>query len=609
MFDVKREWASKKGTYTFPDHARTAAEKAKIGPDHRWVPGKDVTLIGTAGHLHPGGLHTDLNAFRGNQRRRLFRSTAKYWEPAGASWWDVAMTATPPDWLIKMKAGDVLKVSATYDAKRASWYESMGIMPVFYYEGHDVGGTDPFTGTVKTTGSITHGRLPENDNHGGRKVILPDARRLLRRAAHAAREPPRRDPQLLLRPVDLALSGDAQRPPTVRPGQALKFKNIDAGGDDVYHTITACKEPCKKDTGIAYPLADGRVDFDSGGSAGPEFASPTAQRDTWSTPKNRRRARTRTSAVCIRSCAGRSASRAATASAASLAGGARPPVSCSLLSSRCCPAAAATTSSARSRRSATTSSGASSAPSEEFEERRERYGKRIDESSRDLEKAFERPERTSPTVRSRGRNEPQTIDAFLTDVLEDVDRYWTRTFATADLPEPRVAYNGSRRASRALSGCGEPADDMSAFYCPADDTIYVGQQFAADAVPGRPARAAGRAPAGRAAGDFAVAYVLAHEYAHNLQQELGIFDNRVARVGQAVRAAGRLPGRDVGVLGLRRGRRCSPATSRRRRNAALAVGDFDFGNAQHHGTPGERRDALLAGFKSGDPSICNRFLG
>ena len=43
-------------------------------------------------------------------------------------------------------------------------------------------------------------------------------------------------------------------------------------------------------------------------------------------------------------------------------------------------------------------------------------------------------------------------------------------------------------------------------------------------------------------------------------------------------------------------------------NAALAVGDFDVGNAQHHGTPEERREALLLGFESGDPSVCSRYV-
>ena len=155
----------------------------------------------------------------------------------------------------------------------------------------------------------------------------------------------------------------------------------------------------------------------------------------------------------------------------------------------------------------------------EFEERRERFGRRIREVLGDLEKVFERPERTSRNVRSRGRNEPQTIDAFLTDLLQDVDRYWTRTFATADLPEPRVRYVWVAPGSTVFTGCGEPAGDRAAFYCPADDTIYVAQVFAAElyngVVRGLPGESAGY---GRAAGDFAVAYVVAHEYAHNLQQ-------------------------------------------------------------------------------------------
>jgi predicted metalloprotease len=115
----------------------------------------------------------------------------------------------------------------------------------------------------------------------------------------------------------------------------------------------------------------------------------------------------------------------------------------------------------------------------EFEERRERYGKRIEEVLQDLEKVFERPAETNPNVRSRGRNEPTTIDAFLTDILQNVDRYWTRTFATADLPEPSVRYVWVAPGARVLTGCGQPADDRAAFYCPADDTIYVAQRFAA----------------------------------------------------------------------------------------------------------------------------------
>jgi predicted metalloprotease len=245
---------------------------------------------------------------------------------------------------------------------------------------------------------------------------------------------------------------------------------------------------------------------------------------------------------------------------------------------------------------------------QDFEERRERFGDRIDEILAELEPLFEPPRRTSPTVRARGRTGTTTIDAFLTDILQDVDAHWTRVFAQAGLPEPQVRYNWIPPGSVTITGCGPPADDSVALYCPADDTIYVGQQFAADlyagALRGLPGESAGY---GRAAGDFAVAYVLAHEYAHNLQQELGVFDNSVSPSARpfelqadcmagvwaySVFAKGDLQEGDI-----------EEAT-----NAALAVGDFDVGNEQHHGTPDERREALVAGFDSDDPAVCRRYL-
>ena len=48
----------------------------------------------------------------------------------------------------------------------------MGLAVVWMYDGP--GGTDPFTGTINQKGVLTHGHLPENDNHGGKR---PRARR------------------------------------------------------------------------------------------------------------------------------------------------------------------------------------------------------------------------------------------------------------------------------------------------------------------------------------------------------------------------------------------------------------------------------------------------
>ena len=187
-----------------------------------------------------------------------------------------------------------------------------------------------------------------------------------------------------------------------------------------------------------------------------------------------------------------------------------------------------------------------------------------------------------------GNTEPETIDAFLTRVLTNIDRYWTTTFATADLPEPQVGFEAVPPRAFRPTACDTIADDRAAFYCPTDDTIYVAQQFASDlyrgVVRGLPGEQAGF---GRATGDFAVAYVLAHEYAHNLQQELGTFDNGIGSSAkpfelQADCLAGTWA-HSVFEQGL-----LEPGDLEEATNAALAVGDFDVGNAIHHGTPEER---------------------
>ena len=39
----------------------------------------------------------------------------------------------------------------------------------------------------------------------------------------------------------------------IRPGQALNFRNQSTTGRKIYHSITSCKAPCNRSTGIAYP--------------------------------------------------------------------------------------------------------------------------------------------------------------------------------------------------------------------------------------------------------------------------------------------------------------------------------------------------------------------
>jgi plastocyanin len=268
----------KKGRFTFPKDAR-GAERAKRGPAQTWTVPRDMTIVGTTGHLHPGGLFTDLNISRNGVTKRLFRSKAKYYGPAGPVTWDVAMYGTPPDWRVQVKRGDVVSVSATYDTTRASWYEGMGIMPLAVYDGNDVGGVNPFVKDPPQQGILTHGELVENKDTAGGINGLPDPGEMTTTPFTGGS-------------VDISAyfyaAGDlnkGSKVPTIAPGQTLTFDNTDWGPSRVLHTITACAAPCNRRGGISFPLADGPVEFDSGnlGFGIPGFA---AQRTTWTTPAN-----------------------------------------------------------------------------------------------------------------------------------------------------------------------------------------------------------------------------------------------------------------------------------------------------------------------------------
>jgi hypothetical protein len=287
VFDAHRGWGHN-GRYTFPDDAR-GTERRKIGSVQRITMPEDVTLVAAGGHVHPGGLYVDLKATRGARTTTLFRSEAKYYEPAGAVSWDASMTFTKPDWRVAIRKGDTLSVSATYDTSRASWYEVMGIIDPLWYTTTPIAGTpDPFTRAIDWHGDVTHGHLPENDNHGGTgRATLPDARTLPARTANGTIDVK----SFAYAFGDLTSSGAKQRPPAIRAGAALTFRNLDSPkGQDpayaIYHTITACKAPCNKATGIAYPIADGARPFDSGELGfGPRQATAAANRITWQTPK------------------------------------------------------------------------------------------------------------------------------------------------------------------------------------------------------------------------------------------------------------------------------------------------------------------------------------
>ena len=209
--------------------------------------------------------------------------------------------------------------------------------------------------------------------------------------------------------------------------------------------------------------------------------------------------------------------------------------------------------------------------------------------------------------------QPQTMEQFLTGVTKDVDAYWTTVFEDSDLSEPRVSYAwipAGQTAASACDGEGGSMGDSAAAYCSADDTIYISEKFASDIYSGAldqalPGSSQGY---GGTVGDFAVAYIVAHEYGHQIQEELGLYQqygNQVPTSSFELQAdcyAG------TWANSAYQDNRLDDGDVQEALDAALAVGDFNANDPRHHGTPEQRAEAWNAGLESGDPSTCNGYL-
>jgi uncharacterized protein len=98
---------------------------------------------------------------------------------------------------------------------------------------------------------------------------------------------------------------------------------------------------------------------------------------------------------------------------------------------------------------------------------------------------------------------------FVSFVLDDVQKTWTNTLANTDHP-----YQHAKLVlftDTTYSGCGEAEAATGPFYCPTDHKVYIDLGFYREL-----------ADRFGAPGEFAQAYVLAHEIGHHVQNLLGI---------------------------------------------------------------------------------------
>ncbi|MDM7956898.1 neutral zinc metallopeptidase [Blastomonas sp.] len=163
------------------------------------------------------------------------------------------------------------------------------------------------------------------------------------------------------------------------------------------------------------------------------------------------------------------------------------------------------------------------------------------------------------------------------------------------------------------SGCGAAQSAMGPFYCPADNGIYLDTSFFDEL-----------ATRFGAAGDFAQAYVIAHEVGHHIQTITG----RSANVRRAQSTASQAEGNQLqvrmeleadcyaGVWAARNKNRMEPGDIEEGLTAASAIGDDTLQKAAGrrpvpesftHGTSAQRMAWLKKGLSTGDPAQCDTF--
>jgi predicted metalloprotease len=197
-------------------------------------------------------------------------------------------------------------------------------------------------------------------------------------------------------------------------------------------------------------------------------------------------------------------------------------------------------------------------------------------------------------------------------VIADTEVVWQSIFATSgrQYEEPRLVL--FRDATRSACGLGQSA--MGPFYCPADKNAYIDLSFYRDLEQrfGAP-------------GDFAQAYVIAHEIGHHVQNLLGI-SGEVRRAQQAATKA------DANQLSVRLELQAdclAGVWANRSTNIILEDGDVDAAlNAASaigddrlqrqstgtvtpdsftHGSSEQRQRWFMTGMQQGDPDLCDTF--
>jgi len=219
----------------------------------------------------------------------------------------------------------------------------------------------------------------------------------------------------------------------------------------------------------------------------------------------------------------------------------------------------------------------------------------------------------SQSVPRQAAGDEEMVD-FVSAVLGDTEQTWQQYFAQMQRKyayPTLVLFTGSVR-----SACGQASAAVGPFYCPGDQKLYLDLSFFQDL-----------AQRHGAPGDFAQAYVIAHEVGHHVQTLLGI-SKQVQQAGEGRSKA------EINALSVRQELQADcfagiwgHAASRQRQMldpgdleeallAASSIGDDrlqrEAGGAVvpdsfTHGTSAQRMRWFKAGFETGDLNACDTF--
>jgi predicted metalloprotease len=221
--------------------------------------------------------------------------------------------------------------------------------------------------------------------------------------------------------------------------------------------------------------------------------------------------------------------------------------------------------------------------------------------------------RPAPSVQQRPAGDDQLRD-FVSVILADTEDTWRELFRQMgrQYQEPKlVLFSGAVQ-----SACGFAEAAVGPFYCPGDRKLYIDLSFYRDL----------RNKLG-APGDFAQAYVIAHEVGHHVQNLLGIAERiHTARSGRSQAEGNALQVRmelqadclaGVWASNAQRARQILEAGDiEEGLNAAAAIGDDRLQRQSQgrvvpesftHGSSAQRVRWFKRGIETGDPGQCDTF--